>query len=181
MACRIGVRFPGDERQSAAGFQDALVHVHQVAEALLTRGGFKLCHGNQFPLQVLRVKFSALDQDVCFAFNKLIQILVAIQESNYQTRTGRMIFSRMGRPTTNMSCQILCMMRIPPSRNRMATFASVFRERLAGRAIGRLSRGLMTALPWELQDAGDLYFRAVQVLATDARLVIYRRNRLLDD
>jgi hypothetical protein len=66
----------------------------------------------------------------------------------------------------------------------MATFASVFESAWRAERLGDYHGAnytSKTAWPWELQVGGDLYFRTVQVLATGARLVIYRGNDLLDD
>ena len=88
MARVVYIRFPGNEREGAARFQDALVHFSERAETLFARRSFELRHRDELSLQVLWPDCSALDKNVGLAFDELVQLAVLIQEPNHEVIDG---------------------------------------------------------------------------------------------
>jgi hypothetical protein len=84
VALRLHVGLLGDKAQRPAGLQNALIYFGQRSEPLSAGRGLQLGHGNEFPFQMVHANRAALDQNVSFPFDNLVELLVLVEKANDQ-------------------------------------------------------------------------------------------------
>ena len=85
----FGIGFLGDEGESTARFEDALIDIGKRGKALLAGSSFELGHSNELGFEVLGSNFAIFHQDIGPSFHELIQLFVIVEKTDDEIVGGQ--------------------------------------------------------------------------------------------